>query len=107
MPKIKRDKVSDRLWHLTQFEDDYSGASYTFARLVMKANTLCTDLTEFQRRCKNLEAARRENAVQLGVSIKESDEKYNLDEVIKGVPAVIEEMKKIYQSFGLAIGDNI
>lgn len=97
--KPKVDLESNRKHHLTGWRNYYDEKGYKFAALYLQAQETIKELKELERVCKNIDQNRRENAVHMSVSIYESDKVYNFDDIIQGVPKIVEAMKNIFSKF--------
>lgn len=93
--------VSNRNHHFTFWVEPYNEKQLQFASLFMQSEKLIQDLEETARKAKHLENIRRENAFYMGVSLSDSDDKYSMEYVIKGVPALVEKIKKTMKELGL------
>lgn len=100
MRKTAAKIASDQEWHRNYWKEDYKEIPEQFAFLCIRLDGLLNNLSELQRKCKNIETNRRQNAADLGVHIAESDRIYNLDEVLKGVPALVDKIKDQYKEMG-------
>ena len=92
---------NDRNHHLSFFKDTYNEMGFEWAWLCMDVEKILVRLSDIERTVINIDANRRENAISMGVSIIESDQVYNFDNIRKGVPELIKKLKEIKKQFGL------
>lgn len=103
MRKTSPEKTkANREHHLTFFKEWYKDIGFKYAYAMVKFEQLLKELDDIEKDAKRTDVCRRENAVHMGVSIWDSDKEYCLDDVIKGVPKVVEHIKKVRKQFGMA-----
>ena len=94
-----RNKESKRKHHLTHFKKIYEEKQEIGALLFIEAQQLFKKLSDLQDLMETIDANRRENAIALGVSIKESDAAYKFN--LSLCPALAEQIKKSFESSGM------
>lgn len=97
MVKTPEQIDKNRQHHLTFWRDEYMPGGriqYQYAAICMDAEKLLKELETLNRKCVNIEQNRRQNAVEMGCTIRESDAVYNMDKLLAGVPKLIETIKE-------------
>lgn len=101
MIKNGQSKEFNRNFHLTHWEDIYEEVQMDFVNYLHQCYRLLDGLQKLDETLKNIDSNRRENAVSLGVTIKESDSKYDTDALKRGIPSLLESIKKKYKEIGI------
>lgn len=102
---LQEKKQSNREHHLTWFERDYREMPRKIADDIFALANIHKRLKNHERIMKNIDQNRRENAVAMGVSIKESDEKYSFESELKYLPEVIKAMLETEKKYGIKFGE--
>ena len=103
--KLMAKKQSNIEHHLSFWESDYKEYARKIALDIFALAELNKRFHEYEYRMKVIDQNRRENAVAMGVSIKESDEKYSFEAELKTIPKIIEGMLEYEKKFGIRYGD--
>jgi hypothetical protein len=101
--KVKRNLINDREWHFEYWKSDYEKMPYEYARSFMEAEKLLSKLNELNKKSIQWEAARREHAISMGVTILESDKVFSMQEIIQGTENLVKIIKENYKAIGIKI----
>lgn len=93
------DIESNRNHHKKFFLKDYEEIGWALAQSCVDIDDLLYSVENLVKRAKNMDNNRRENAVHMGVSISESDQIYNLDQVYKSVEEKVQRIKDMRKMF--------
>lgn len=108
MPKkaISQDrKQSNREHHLTFWDETYKEYPQKIAEDLFTLANLNKRFKEYEHRMKVIDQNRRENAFHMGVPLKESDERYSFDALIKGVPEIVKKMLEYEKKYNVKFGE--
>ncbi len=90
---------SNREHHLSFWEETYGEYPKKIAVALFQLAEIHKRLNQYEYRMKVIDQNRRENAVAMGVSIKDSDEKYSFESHMKLLPEIIKAMKQQEEKF--------
>lgn len=91
---------SNREHHLSYWHDAYTDLIREAGADIVRMERIIERAKERKCILRNIDANRRENAIAMGVSIRESDEYHPYEDIAAKALKQIEESEKIMASFG-------
>jgi hypothetical protein len=107
MKKTPERIAGNRAHHFEHWKDTYDDVTRQMADDAIRLMRICKRLKELERRMVNIDINRRENAIDMSVGIRESDEVFSFEVCKKAVRPLIDEANKMMGQFGLSYASGV